>query len=523
MEVFALANEGLSVPKREQMSGKLKEFKKKNIFRRNIIIGISALILLIAGIFLYLKYFNQQNNEIDKSIAILPFRNLSRDTTQEYYAEGMMDEVFNNLYKIGGLIVISKTSSLTYKDSKKTSKEIASELGVGNLLSGSVRMEGDHIRIIVQLINGKTDQNIWTETYNSEFKDVFVTQSKIAQQIAAALKVKIDPETKSRIEYIPTENTSAYNLYLQARESALNNGWKELLEKVIQLDSSFAPAYADLGFYWLSRGIFNGDLNAKQVLDSALPLLRTSIQLDSNLASAHNYMAQAHLWFEWDFKSTEQEWKKFFQLNPSGIIWADNYVNFLQSSGRFQDALVFSQQNRDNDKNNFDNWEILASCYIYVNQPDKGLVILDSASSLIKHLLPSVFWIKAFLFIYLGKYQQSIDNLNKYFEVVPDARNVPRMQAELSISYFHTGRVNEAEKIVDRLRLRSKQSPVGSPAFFTAMVYAATGRKELALQWLEKAYTDHEVEMFWLKVEPLFKPLHDDPRFQELLTRVGFK
>ncbi len=129
---------------------------------------------------------------------------------------------------------------------------------------------------------------------------------------------------------------------------------------------------------------------------------------------------------------------------------------------------------------------------------------------------------KAWLFIHLGKYQQVIDNLNKYFEVFPDDRKFPRMQAWLAISYFHTGRQNEAQKIVDSLQSLSKQLPVGSPAFHVAMIYAATGRTELALQWLEKAYTDHEVEMYWLKVEPLFKPLRNDPRFEKLLKKVGF-
>ena len=234
-------------------------------------------------------------------------------------------------------------------------------------------------------------------------------------------------------------------------------------------------------------------------------------------------MAQVHLWFEWDFKAAEKEWGKFFQLNPSGIYWADNYVSFLIASGRSFEALDFALKNRERDKKNIENWLSLAYSYIHVNQPEKGLVILDSASLLFKDPETYVFWTKAWLFIYLGKYQQSIDNLNKDFELSPDDRKNPRTQAWLAISYFHTGRANEAEKIVDSLQILSKKSPIGSPAFHAAMIYAATGRTELALQWLEKAYTDHEVEMYWLKVEPLFKPLRNDPRFKELIKKVGFR
>ena len=300
-----------------------KPIRKKTIY-------VAAFIILIGLIAAYFLFFNKQKNQTavknanaEKSIAVLPFRNISSDPQQEYFAEGMMDEVLNHLYKIGGLIVISRTSSMVYKDSKKTSKEIANELGVRNLLEVSVQKDGDRIRIIVQLINGQTAQHVWAETYDREFKDVFTIQSDIAQQIAAALKVKIDAATKSKIEYVPTENTSAYNLYLQSKEKPsggdYGKSWKELLEKVIQQDSSFAPAYADLGFYWLLRGGYFGDLNAKQVLDSALPLLRKSIQLDSNLASAHKYMANVHLWYVWDFNAAEKEWEKFFELNHSGF------------------------------------------------------------------------------------------------------------------------------------------------------------------------------------------------------------
>ncbi len=162
----------------------------------------------------------------------MPFANISNDINQQYFADGMMDEILNHLYKIGGINVISRTSSMAYKDSKKTAKEIANELGVGNLLEGSVSKDGDSIRIIVQLINGKTDEHLWAETYIRKIKDVFAIQSDIAQQIAAALKVNIDAGTKDRIEYIPTQNTSAYTTYLKSGETFY---WEtsEKLEKFI--------------------------------------------------------------------------------------------------------------------------------------------------------------------------------------------------------------------------------------------------------------------------------------------------
>jgi TolB-like protein len=468
----------------------------------------------------YLKYFNKQNNDIEKSIAVLPFVNMSNDPQQEYFSQGMREEILNQLYKIGGLSIISENSADAYKASRKPAREIASELGVGSLLTANVQKQGDSIKIFVHLINGKNDNYLWTEEYDREFKDVFSIYSDIAQEVAAALKVKIDANTINRIENIPTTNESAYNLYLQSKSVGLSDlpTWKNLLERVVQSDSTFAPAYADLGLYWLTRGAYRGDLNAKQVLDSAFPYLNKAILLDSNLASVHNYFALIHLWYQWDFKAAEKEWEKFFQLNPSGAAWVDEYTDFLDASGRFTEALNFTLKKFEQDKTQWVYLPEIARDYIYLNQPDKAWAILDSLSAAGKKDN-----YQAGLLIRLGKYQQALDDLNKYFKEHPNDIKTSRDDAWFGICYFYTGRPDETQKILDSLQISSKQSPVGSPAFHIAMIYSATGRNESALQWLQKGYADHEVEMYWLKVEPLFKPLRNDPRFQELLNKIGFQ
>jgi tetratricopeptide (TPR) repeat protein len=167
------------------------------------------------------------------------------------------------------------------------------------------------------------------------------------------------------------------------------------------------------------------------------------------------------------------------------------------------------------------NWTNLAFSYYYADQPEKALAILDSGSLIFN--TPDIFYTKARVSIYLSRYQEVIDNLNREFAMSPGDRELPRLQAWLAISHFHTGRSDEAERILDSLKFRSKKSPAGSPAFHAAMIYANTGRKELAFEWLEKAYKNHEVEMHWLKADRLFNPLHNDPQFQNLLLRIGFK
>jgi adenylate cyclase len=524
IEVFALANTGLAVPKKELMTGKLNlvQGKKKITILRKIAPVLIALTVIGLGIFIYKEYLNKQAGELDNSLAVIPFLNMSNDIQQEYFAEGMMDEILNHLYKIGGINVISRTSSMPYKDSKKSTKEIAGELGVGNILEGSVQKDGDHIRIIIQLINGKTDKHLWAETYDREFKDIFSIQSDIAQKVAAALKVKLDSGTRRRIEFVPTENTSAYNLYLQSKQLILKDSAKGVLEKVIQIDPSFAPAYADLGFYWLIRGISGGDLDSKQVLDSALPLLMKSLQLDSNLAAGHNYMAQVYLWYKWDFKGAKREWDIFYRLNPSGLIWEDNYLDYMNAMGRSREALDFAWKNSLNDKNDYEYLIQMAMAYIYLNQPEKGIKICDSLRSLSN---PGdgnyFFWQKALLYTYLGEYQKVIDNLDSLYNKNPEAK-IPRSLALLSIGYFKTDKIADAEKIVDQLKLASHNSSVSSPSYYTAMIYAATGRSAEAMRWLENAYKTHEVEMYWLNVEPLFNSLRNDTGFKELISKIGF-
>jgi adenylate cyclase len=528
MEVFALTNEGLIVPKREQMSGKLKhDSKKKKTVRRNFMIAVSLLILLIASIFLYTKYFKKQDSTVEKSIAIIPFRNMSNDSQQEYFAEGMMDEILNHLYKIGGLNVISRTSSMAYKDSKKTSKEIAGELGVGNLLEGSVQKDGDHIRIIVQLINGKTDQHLWAETYDREFKDVFAVQSEIAQKIAAVLKVKIDPFVKDRIEKKPTENTEAYNLYLQAMGPNdpfdPNNPFKKSisqLETAIKLDPTFAEAYAELALFWLFLGSHLGNLSSAEVLKNAEPLLQKALNLNPNLASAHTYVANMHLWYKWDFETVQNEYQKVLQLNPSNPDLAVNFEDFLLAMGRFGEALNISTNAFVKDSSIYNRLGLALAEY-YNNKSEEALQRIKTVASVCeKDAWLLINFIK--INLYAAEYKTVILSFEKY-KTLYGSDLYPIILGYAAIAYSKTGQKDFTEKILNEIKTRGEKSPVGSPSYFTAAIYTAMGKNDEAIKWLQKAYTDHEVEMFWLKVEPLFNSLHNDPGFQELLKKVGFK
>jgi TolB-like protein/class 3 adenylate cyclase/Tfp pilus assembly protein PilF len=523
MEIFALANEGLSLPKRQDMDGKLKHDlkKKKKTVRKNFTIAASLLILIIAGIFLYIKYLNKPKSTVEKSIAILPFTNMSNDEKQEYFAQGMMDEILNHLYKIGGLNVISRTSSMAYKDSKKTGKEIANELGVGNLLQGSVQKEGDHIRIIVQLINGKNDQYLWAETYDREFKDVFSIQSDIAQKVAGELKIKIDPDVKQRIESLPTQSTEAYTLYLKYKNIPnYGDDTLGLLEKAINLDPNFADAYAELAHYWLLQGTWLGELRNEEVLKKATPLLEKALQLNPNLASAHYYMANLQLWYRWDFSAVEKEYQKILQLYPSNIEVTSRFHDYLMSIGRFEEAQKNAINNFNNDKNYWANWVSLAYAYQYNNQPGKALETIEAAVS----LFTGIIYLKV-QFLRLCVLNNRFEKAIQAFDRIDSSSELklhPLNLSNIAIAYYKTGQTGKAEIFLNELKRKSQHTPVGSPSYYLAALYTSMGKTDLAIQLLEKAYKEHEVEMYWLKVEPLFKPLHNDKRFQDIIYKIGF-
>jgi len=243
-----------------------KASQRKPMTSNVIIIG---LVLVIVFMYLYPRFLSADRSQeptettsetpiIDKSIAVIPFVNMSNDPDQEYFSDGMMEEILNHLVKIEDLLVISRTSVMRYKGTTKSSSEIAQELGVATILEGSVRKAGDRVRITVQLINGSTNMHLWSETYDREFTDVFAIQSEVAQQIANILQATIDPEVIKQLESKPTENMEAYNLYLEA-SFILDNLFDqtqytkahELLEKAIALDPDFALAYTMMARYWI--------------------------------------------------------------------------------------------------------------------------------------------------------------------------------------------------------------------------------------------------------------------------------
>jgi TolB-like protein len=503
--------------------------KKSGRSRSKTAIGIFIITCFLVGGYLLLRSLSKSStDDIEKSIAVLPFENMSNDPEQDYFSDGIMQEVLNHLFKIGDLKIPSSTSSMRFKGSKLSVRDIARELDVTYVLEGNVSRSGDNVRIIVRMINGKDERLIWTEDYNRAMTadNLLDIQSEVAQQVAENMKVNIDPDVRKSIEAKPTDNTEAYLLFLQATQSYVGfvqfDYTKQLLEKAIALDPGFADAYATLAYYWMLQGSVYGKLNREQVLEKAEPLLKKAMQLGKKSELVHAYYATIRLWYYWDFESVEKEFQIINKLHPSNSDIRGFFSDYLLASARYKEAYLLTKKVCDNEKNFSSDWINMALVYYFYGQQEESFETVRK----IEHILPddlSGIANSIRLLVYMGKFDLAVELFEKKYADRSGSDLLSCYLGHMGIAYFKTGKVSKYETFLNELHTRSKKSPIGSPSYFTAEIYTAIGERDKAFQSLEKSYSDHEVEMYWLNVEPLFRTLHGDPQFEGLLKKIGFK
>lgn len=492
---------------------------KKSVY---IILPVLISVLIAYLVYGYLGKGNEQpgstNPKIkDKSLAVLPFENLSNDPGQDYICDGMMEAILSHLNKINGLRLTSKTTMMTYKGSNKKIPEIAKEVAVRYVLEGSVMRVQNMIRITVQLIEGEKDEQLWSEYYDGTFSEILQIQSKIARIIADKLEVNINQNAKEYIESVPTENIQAYDLYLKAvhLEDSLLPGHekvRELLEEAIALDSTYAAAYAELGAHWIFRS-----MNNRKYLPLAESMLNQAIKLDPNLVRAHQWLDYLNLWLKWDFYTAEREMIYANSLEPSNP-YTKNPDLYL-ATGHYKEALEAINDKILNEPNNATFRAQKGMILYFNNQPEKALESLDQATKLNKDFVPQNYYSDASRgYLYLHKFEKAADLLEEVLNNEMISGYYSRYRSILAIAYYHLGVQDKALNLLEEI----KQQYEFSPCFYIAMIYSQMGEIDRAFEWLDKSYQDHEVEMYWLKVEPPFDPLHDDPRWQVILDKVGF-
>ncbi len=490
--------------------------------RKKYVIGVIAGLFLVLLVAFYFIFLNKPLTIERKSVAVLPFQNISEDKANEYFSDGITEDVITHLSKIGDLKVISRTSTMLYKDSKKSLQEIGRELGVETILEGSVRRAGNRVRIVSQLIDAKTDEHIWAETYDREMKDIFAIQSDVAKQIAAALKVKFSFSEKERIEKIQTENTEAYQLYLKGRfhwnKRTLADIEKAIdyFNQAIEKDPNYALAYAGLASAYVVLPDYYG-LPPKDVYPKTEASVRKALELDATLSEPYAVMGlmKAH---QWDWESAESEYKRSIELNPNYPTVHQWYSILLSSLRRLDEALAEIKRAQELDPLSLViNYNVGWAMY-FMRQYDKAIDQFRETLDLDPNYISARVSLGG-LYAAQGKFEEAISELQKARSLVD--RGDPTSLAELGSTYALAGRKDEAQKILDELLEYSKQGYPVSLAIAT--VYGGLGDKEKVFEWLESAYQSRESKFPLINVHPVCDSIRSDPRFIALLKKIGLE
>ena len=458
------------------------------------------------------------------SIAVLPLDNFSGDPAQEYFADGMTDELITDLAKIGSLRVISRTSVMRYKGTKKGLSEIARELNVDGIIEGSVMRSGQRVRITAQLLYGPTDKHLWAETYDRDLGDVLGLQSEVAQAIAQQVRAQVTPQQQARFRAARTVNPEAYDAYLKGRYYLSNqfttpqplNMAKTYFEEAVRKDPGFAPAYAGLADTYLYLAIFR-QMPAESAHRLAEEALRHALSLDDSIGEAHDTLAVLSWRYSWDWDATERELNQAIALAPSYICAHEDRAEYLAFRGRRSEAEAEMTKIRE-----FDTSVSSTLTEAGVDYQLRDFDRLLEASRRGAALNPNE-WLEHF---YLGVgYEgtgKQLESIAEYQKAVELSGGDQDATVALAHAYAGVGRTAETRKILRDLEQESTKVNV-SP-YFIATLYAALGDKDTAFKFLQKAYLEKSLDISWhLKADLRIDNLRSDPRYQNLLSRVGLK
>ncbi len=454
-----------------------------------------------------------------RRIAVLPFVSLSPDPNDEFFADGLTEELIDRLCQVRELEVIARTSVMTYKKKEKKAAEIGKELRAGTLVEGSVRKAGNKIRVTAQLINASTEGHLWSSRYDKSLEDIFAVQSDIAEQVADALRVRLLPNEKKAIEKKTTKSTQAYTLYLKGRyywnERTEDGLVKAIsyLEQAVDLDSNFALAYALLSDSHALLANY-GLRQSKEALPIARKYAETALQLDDTLGDAHAALA-AVLWNEWKLKDFFAELEKAIELSPNNASAHHRYAIALMLTGKGQDAMREIRRAKELDPLSPMINASVAGGLNLLRRYDEA--IKEAEESL--KLIPDYYSLYDVLGLSLVKASRYDEGISKLQKAVVLSGNSDSIKADLAVGYALSGRTEEATKILNEL-LELPKTKYVSPVSI-ASVYAAEGKRDEAIKWLEKAHDERSATLTYVMNDPLFfDALGKDPRFLALMAKM---
>jgi TolB-like protein/Tfp pilus assembly protein PilF len=455
-----------------------------------------------------------------RSLAVLPLANLSHDPEQEYFAEGLTEALVTTLAKIGELRVVSRTSSMLYKNASKPLPQIARELGVDAVVEGTVLRVGDRVRITAQLIDAARESHLWAESYERNLRDVLTLQADIAQAIAHEIQIKLTPQDRTHLGQVHAVNPEAYESYLQGRYHWNRRSGKgfaqaiQFFQQAIAKDSAYAAAYSGLADCLTLIGSW-GAVPPASGAGKAKSLALKALAIDSSLAEAHTSLAFATMFYDYDFATAEREFERSIELNPRYATAHEFFGICLAFAGRFEEGYTELQRAIRLDPLSGAIRFALGCVYWSAHRFDDAMAALEKAIELDpgNALAHSVL---GYTLTHCSQNARAIAELQYAMQLAPESST---FIASLGEVYAAAGHLDEARKILEQLVRLSTERYVS--AYPVARIYMALGDKEQGFRWLERGYEERAAMMIFMKLDPRFAEVHSDPRFQDLLRRMN--
>jgi TolB-like protein/Tfp pilus assembly protein PilF len=463
-----------------------------------------------------------QTSAARKSIAVLPFVNMSADPENEYFSDGMTDDIIIRLSKIADLKVISRTSVMQYKETEMTVRQIGDELGVATILEGGVQRVGDRVRINAQLIDAESDEHLWANQYDRELTDVFEIQTDVAGQIAAALRAELTPEEQERIASKPTDNLEAYNLYLLGRfhwNKRSEEGFRQAVdyfEQAIGEDPAYALAYTGLADSYTLLSGYDAVSPIEVMPDAKASALR-AIEIDSTLAEAHTSLAQIRLNYDWDWLGAKTAINRALELNPGYATAHHWHAFYLMTISEYDSALAAMRRAQKLDPLSLIITAEVGWPLFFARRYDEAIGEYRKAIAMDSNFAPAHAWL-GLVYVEKGMFEEAIAELQT---AVTLSGRYPRWVSDLAFAFAAWGKQDEALALLHELHERDAEGYI-SPALYS-WVYAELGDMDQAFEWLDKAYEERSHWMAALRYDPRFDSLRSDPRFTALLKELALE
>lgn len=483
LEIFAVSNPGILVPDSANLKGKGERLSKK-------------------------------------CLLVLPFVNMSNDPEQEYFSDGLTEELITNLSKLKNIRVISRTTSMKYKGATKEVKTIGIETGASYIMEGSVRKHGNKLKITAQFIDAARDVHLWANVYRGTMDDIFDIQEQVAEKIVNALRIQLTGEEKSSLQRRYTENSEAYQLYLQGRffwnrrnEESLKMAI-HFFEKAIEKDHEYALAWAGIADTYSLMGEYT-IISRRKLYPKQMAAVNKALEIDNRLGEAHISLAISLMLNEWDWKNSEKEYKLGIELSPNYATGHHWYADWLLYNGYIPEAYDEISLAVELDPVSQGILKDKGTLYYYSQQYDKAIEIAKKTLELDPDFFPA-YRLLSLAYTSLGKFDEAIAENERWGRGTKSS-----IKTDLSLAYIYvvSGRDGNARKIIEQPGLEDLLGANDHRSM--ALVYAALGEKDKAFEWLERSILKHEESVCSLMIDHKFDPVRKDPRFDTILKKIG--